>query len=104
MPYRRASDVRQCVPIHLVKESRLRAIERRLQQALIATPEKIPGGSKLIAHYWYDNSKQNPANPDLLGRSGQADFAGIASGEAPLAGMSWVIAGTQGTVRLWIEA
>ena len=29
-----------------------------------ATPEKIPGGSKLIAHYWYDNSKQNPANPD----------------------------------------
>jgi hypothetical protein len=29
-----------------------------------ATPEKIPAGSKLIAHYWYDNSKQNPANPD----------------------------------------
>jgi hypothetical protein len=29
-----------------------------------ATPEKIPAGSKLIAHYWYDNSTQNPANPD----------------------------------------
>jgi hypothetical protein len=29
-----------------------------------ATPEKIPAGSKLIAHYWYDNSKRNPANPD----------------------------------------
>jgi hypothetical protein len=29
-----------------------------------ATPEKIPAGSKLIAHYWYDNSPQNPANPD----------------------------------------
>jgi hypothetical protein len=29
-----------------------------------ATPEKIPAGSKLIAHYWYDNSKQNPANPN----------------------------------------
>ena len=29
-----------------------------------AEPLKIPAGSKLIAHYWYDNSKQNPANPD----------------------------------------
>jgi mono/diheme cytochrome c family protein len=29
-----------------------------------ADPVKIPGGSKLVAHYWYDNSKQNPANPD----------------------------------------
>jgi hypothetical protein len=29
-----------------------------------AEPLKIPPGSKLIAHYWYDNSKQNPANPD----------------------------------------
>ena len=29
-----------------------------------AEPMKIPAGSKLIAHYWYDNSKQNPANPD----------------------------------------
>jgi len=29
-----------------------------------AQPLKIPAGSKLIAHYWYDNSKQNPANPD----------------------------------------
>jgi hypothetical protein len=27
-------------------------------------PVKVPAGSKLIAHYWYDNSKQNPANPD----------------------------------------
>jgi hypothetical protein len=30
----------------------------------LAEPLKIPAGSKLIAHYWYDNSKQNPANPD----------------------------------------
>jgi hypothetical protein len=29
-----------------------------------AEPMRIPAGSKLIAHYWYDNSKQNPANPD----------------------------------------
>ncbi len=29
-----------------------------------AEPVKIPAGSKLIAHYVYDNSKQNPANPD----------------------------------------
>lgn len=29
-----------------------------------AQPLKVPAGSKLIAHYWYDNSKQNPANPD----------------------------------------
>jgi len=29
-----------------------------------AEPVKVPAGSKLIAHYWYDNSKQNPANPD----------------------------------------
>jgi mono/diheme cytochrome c family protein len=29
-----------------------------------AQPLKVPAGSKLIANYWYDNSKQNPANPD----------------------------------------
>jgi mono/diheme cytochrome c family protein len=29
-----------------------------------AEPMKIPAGSKLIAHYWYDNSTKNPANPD----------------------------------------
>jgi len=29
-----------------------------------AEPVKIPAGSKVIAHYWYDNSKRNPANPD----------------------------------------
>ncbi|HEY8618375.1 redoxin domain-containing protein [Phenylobacterium sp.] len=29
-----------------------------------AEPVKIPAGSKLIAHYVYDNSKRNPANPD----------------------------------------
>ncbi len=29
-----------------------------------AQPLKIPAGSKLIANYWYDNSRQNPANPD----------------------------------------
>ncbi len=29
-----------------------------------AEPLKIAAGSKLIAHYWYDNSRQNPANPD----------------------------------------
>jgi hypothetical protein len=29
-----------------------------------AEPVKIPAGSKLIAHYWYDNSKRNPANPN----------------------------------------
>lgn len=29
-----------------------------------AEPLKIPAGSKVIAHYWYDNSKRNPANPD----------------------------------------
>jgi hypothetical protein len=28
------------------------------------TPLKIPAGSKLVAHYWYDNSKRNPSNPD----------------------------------------
>jgi hypothetical protein len=27
-------------------------------------PIKIPAGSKIIAHYIYDNSKTNPANPD----------------------------------------
>ena len=27
-------------------------------------PIDIPAGSKLIAHYTYDNSKRNPANPD----------------------------------------
>jgi mono/diheme cytochrome c family protein len=27
-------------------------------------PIKIPAGSRLIAHYVYDNSKRNPANPD----------------------------------------
>ena len=25
---------------------------------------KIPAGSRLIAHYWYDNSKRNPSNPN----------------------------------------
>jgi len=29
-----------------------------------AQPIRIPAGSKLIAHYVYDNSKANPANPD----------------------------------------
>jgi len=29
-----------------------------------AEPIKVPAGSKLIAHFWYDNSKRNPANPD----------------------------------------
>lgn len=29
-----------------------------------AEPIKVPAGSKLIAHYVYDNSKSNPANPD----------------------------------------
>jgi hypothetical protein len=28
------------------------------------TPLKVPAGSKLIARYWYDNSKRNPHNPD----------------------------------------
>jgi hypothetical protein len=29
-----------------------------------AEPVKVPAGSKLVAHYTYDNSKENPANPD----------------------------------------
>ncbi len=29
-----------------------------------AEPVKVPAGSKLIAHFIYDNSKRNPANPD----------------------------------------
>ncbi|MDZ4371666.1 MAG: hypothetical protein U1C74_09635 [Phenylobacterium sp.] len=29
-----------------------------------AEPIKIPAGSRIIANYIYDNSKQNPANPD----------------------------------------
>jgi Peroxiredoxin len=29
-----------------------------------AEPIKVPAGSKIVAHYWYDNSKRNPANPD----------------------------------------
>jgi len=29
-----------------------------------AQPVKVPAGSKLIAHFIYDNSKENPANPD----------------------------------------
>ena len=29
-----------------------------------AEPVKIPAGSRLIARYWYDNSKRNPHNPD----------------------------------------
>ncbi|HLZ75117.1 redoxin family protein [Phenylobacterium sp.] len=29
-----------------------------------AEPVAVPAGSKLIAHYVYDNSKTNPANPD----------------------------------------
>ncbi|HZZ34279.1 MAG TPA: hypothetical protein VFE03_01045 [Caulobacteraceae bacterium] len=31
---------------------------------VFAEPIKIPAGSRLIAHYVYDNSKRNPANPD----------------------------------------
>jgi len=31
---------------------------------VFATPIKVPAGAKLVAHYWYDNSKRNPANPD----------------------------------------
>jgi hypothetical protein len=31
---------------------------------MFAEPVKIPAGSRLIAHYVYDNSKRNPANPD----------------------------------------
>jgi len=29
-----------------------------------AEPIKVPAGSKLIAHYVYDNSRRNPSNPD----------------------------------------
>jgi hypothetical protein len=29
-----------------------------------AQPIKVPAGSRLIAHYVYDNSRTNPANPD----------------------------------------
>jgi hypothetical protein len=29
-----------------------------------AEPVKVPAGSKLVAHFIYDNSKGNPANPD----------------------------------------
>jgi len=29
-----------------------------------ATPIKVPAGSRLVAHWTYDNSKENPANPD----------------------------------------
>ncbi|MCR5874149.1 redoxin family protein [Phenylobacterium sp. J426] len=29
-----------------------------------AEPVKVPAGAKIVAHYWYDNSKRNPANPD----------------------------------------
>jgi hypothetical protein len=29
-----------------------------------AEPIKVPAGSKLIAHYVYDNSRRNPHNPD----------------------------------------
>jgi hypothetical protein len=29
-----------------------------------AEPVKVPAGSKLIAHFIYDNSKRNPNNPD----------------------------------------
>ena len=29
-----------------------------------AQPIKVPAGSRLIAHYVYDNSKRNPSNPD----------------------------------------
>ena len=29
-----------------------------------AEPVKVPAGSRLIAHYVYDNSKRNPTNPD----------------------------------------
>ena len=36
----------------------------RQREYTCAQPLKIQAGSKLIAQYWYDNSKQNPANPD----------------------------------------
>jgi hypothetical protein len=29
-----------------------------------ANAVKVPAGAKLIANYWYDNSKRNPHNPD----------------------------------------
>jgi len=29
-----------------------------------AQPVTVPAGARLIAHYWYDNSKSNPHNPD----------------------------------------
>lgn len=29
-----------------------------------AEPVKVPAGSRIVAHYTYDNSKRNPANPD----------------------------------------
>jgi hypothetical protein len=29
-----------------------------------AEPVKVPAGAKLVARYWYDNSKRNPHNPD----------------------------------------
>ena len=29
-----------------------------------AEPVKVPAGGRIIAHYTYDNSKRNPANPD----------------------------------------
>ncbi|MDB5475359.1 MAG: hypothetical protein JWP49_870 [Phenylobacterium sp.] len=29
-----------------------------------AQPVKVPAGSKLVVHFIYDNSKENPANPD----------------------------------------
>lgn len=29
-----------------------------------AEPVKVPAGSRIVANYWYDNSKRNPANPD----------------------------------------
>jgi len=34
------------------------------REYMFAEPIKVPAGAKLIAHYWYDNSKRNPANPD----------------------------------------
>ena len=34
------------------------------REYVFAEPIKMPAGSKLIAHYVYDNSKRNPANPD----------------------------------------
>ena len=48
---------------------------------------KIPAGSRLIAHYAYDNSRQNPANPDPSRtiRLGPAVLGECSSAPAPTA-------------------